>query len=72
MAEHAKDSSFSKKIVIAAVIAVLGYTIASFALGFHDSALTASWFAFWTVELVSLCSIKREKVRNEYEVQDGS
>jgi len=66
MAEHVIDSSFSKKIVIAAVIAVLGYTIASFALGFHDSALTASWFAFWTVELVSLAAIKKDKVKSKY------
>lgn len=55
---HEKKHDFSKLIVIGAVIATTAYTIASFVFGFHDSSLTAAFFAFWAVELAALAGIK--------------
>lgn len=56
-----KKKDFSKAIVISAVIAVVGYTCASFYMNFHDTTLTASWFAFWAVELAALAGIEINK-----------
>ena len=71
---------FSSKIVIASVCAILGYTITMFALEWENIAhntnvqmptdFTVSWFAFWTVEIVCLASIRRNKIKNKYEYDD--
>ena len=68
---------FSTKMVIASVTAVLAYTAALFLLALLNIAyqtdvwppdsLTGCWYGFWTVELVSLATIKVSKVRNKYE-----
>jgi len=66
---------FSTKMVISAVIAIVGYTAALFAVEVNNpaaqipDALTVAWFAFWTVEIVSLASIRRSKIKNKYEVE---
>lgn len=71
---------FSSKIVIASVCAIIGYTITMFALEWENIAhntnvqmptdFTVSWFAFWTVEIVCLASIRRNKIKNKYEYDD--
>jgi hypothetical protein len=71
---------FSSKIVIAAVTAVVIYTtvmvwlvlvnISSKSNVWPPAELTALWFAFWTVELVMLASIKKDKIKNKYERGD--
>lgn len=68
---------FSSKIVIAAVLAVVIYTmvmvwlvlvnIANESDVWPPAELTALWFAFWTVELVMLASIKKDKIKNKFE-----
>jgi len=60
---------FSKLIVISAVIAVVLYTVALFAVEVNNpqaqipDALTGAWFAFWSVELAALAGIKITKER---------
>lgn len=71
---------FSSKIVIASVCAVVGYTVAMFMLEYENIAhgtniqlpadMTVSWYAFWTVELVCLASIRKSKLKNKYEYDD--
>ncbi len=58
--ENKKD--FSAQIIIAAVIAVIGYTVAHLFFSWHDkyipAQLTLSWFAFWGVEIAALAGIE--------------
>lgn len=71
---------FSTKMVVASTVAVVAYTavmvwlvllnIANGSDVWPPPELTALWFAFWTVELVSLASIKKDKIRNKYERED--
>lgn len=71
---------FSTKMVVTSATAVVLYTLAMLWLALVNVAngsdvwpppeLTALWFAFWTVELVSLASIKKDKIRNKYERDD--
>lgn len=82
MALHRKKVSFSSKIVIASVAAILSYTVVMVLLAVYNiqnktntwppAELTALWFAFWTVELVNLTSIKKCKIKNKYEKEDDS
>ena len=68
---------FSTKMVVASTTAVVAYTLVMIWLVLVNVAnstdvwppteLTALWFAFWTVELVMLASIKKDKIRNKYE-----
>lgn len=77
-----KPLRFSSKLVIASVTAIISYTAVMFWLAFTNIQngmdvwppveLTISWYAFWTVELVSLATIKVTKVRNKYESEDSS
>ena len=77
-----KRLRFSSKLVIASVTAIISYTAVMFWLAFTNIQngmdvwppveLTISWYAFWTVELVSLATIKVTKVRNKYESEDLS
>lgn len=58
----------STKFVVAAVIAIMLFTVASFIIlsisGQNISdALTVAYFSFWTAEIVSLASIKNTKTR---------
>lgn len=71
---------FSSKIVVASVSAVLFYTCFIFFLELLNIKygtniqvpvdLTAAWYAFWTVELVCLASIRKTKIKNKYEYDD--
>ena len=84
MAKHKKEIRFSTKIVTASVLATTLYVIAMFWVVFTNidaktninvpDTLTTLFFAFWTVELVSLSTIEKTKVRNKYhkeEKEDG-
>lgn len=72
---------FSSKVVIASVAAVVLYTVAIFCLEWANvenltnvqvpNELTVSWYAFWTVEIVMLASIKKSKIKNKYEYERG-
>lgn len=81
MSDHKKSKvRFSSKIVVASVSAVLFYTIFIFCLELLNIKygtniqvpvdLTAAWYAFWTVELVCLASIRKTKIKNKYEYDD--
>lgn len=57
------------------VIAIVGYVAASFVLQYNtgvevSSTLTTCWFAFWTVEILSLAGIRISKVRKENYIED--
>ena len=58
----------STKFVIAAVIAIMLFTVASFIVLFASGqnisdGLTVAYFSFWTAEIVALASIKNTKTR---------
>ena len=60
----------STKFVIAAVIAILLFTVASFIVLFASGqnisdGLTVAYFSFWTAEIVALASIKNTKTRKK-------
>lgn len=77
---HKPKIQFSSKLVIASVTAVTIYTgimiwlalinIANGTNIWPPAELTALWYAFWTVEIVSLTTIKVSKVRNKYEREE--
>ena len=57
----------SNIVLASAVIAIIGYTIASLYIQYDtsvevSSTLTTLWFSFWTVEIVALAGIKVSKV----------
>ena len=67
-----KKRSFADYIVFVSIFMVATFTIAAFALQFCGMAeisatLTTCWFAFWTVEIVALASIRNVKVKKEYD-----
>lgn len=60
----------STKFVIAAVIAIMLFTVASFVVLFASGqnisdGLTVAYFSFWTAEIVALASIKNTKTRKK-------
>lgn len=62
----------STKVVIAAVVCNIVYTIAAFVLQFAtsvevSSTLTTCWFTFWGVEVGALAGIKIAKTRYKKE-----
>jgi len=63
------DGRFSKKIVIFIILINIIFTLAVMYLflktGSEPVALVVAWFAFTTVELWSLASIKKNKEDNE-------
>ena len=73
-----KKMSTSNKVLIAAIIAVIAFTITSFILQFTvgvevSSTLTEYWYKFWTCEILVLSSIKVSKVFKGYhgiEIED--
>lgn len=77
-----KNTRFTTKIVIAAVTATTIFTIACFWLAVYNidhysnvqipSELTALFFGFWTVELVSLASLDKTKIKNKYMKDDDN
>lgn len=76
----ARKRRFSSKIVVASATAIILFTIAIFYLEWMNvqnmtdvqvpSELIISWYSFWTVELVSLATIKVAKVKNKYEASE--
>lgn len=62
----------SNKVLIAAIIAIILFTVVCLYIQYHtgtevSSTLITLWFSFWTVEIVSLASIKVSKVFKNYE-----
>ena len=80
MEENKPGMPFSSKLVLVSATAIFIYTAVMIFLAIYNiqnktntwppSELTALWFAFWTVELVSLATIKVSKVRNKYEKEE--
>lgn len=81
--ESKKDrdkTRFTTKMVIASVSATTIFTIACFWLAVYNidhlanvqipAELTTLFFAFWTVEIVSLASLDKTKIKNKYENND--
>ena len=62
-----EKGSFSKKIVIMVILLNVIFTIAVLYIFFRTSSeptvLVGAWFAFTTVELWSLASIKKKEIR---------
>lgn len=72
---------FTTKMVVASVTATTLFTIACFWLAVYNidhyanvqipTELTALFFTFWTVEIVSLASLDKTKIKNKYEKDDS-
>ena len=63
-----KQKKVSNIMLVVIVVAIVSYTIASFWLQYRtgipvDATLSTLYYAFWTVELVSLTTIKNHKTR---------
>lgn len=72
MKKNKKDKSYAKLLLPWIITAIMGYTIAAFILQFVtsveiSSTLTTAYFAFWTVEIISLAGIKTIKVKGKKE-----
>lgn len=70
MTTKKKKKSFSKILLPWIIVAIMSYTVAAFILQFCTSieisaTLTTAYFAFWTVEVVSLAGIKTMKVKGK-------
>ena len=71
------DGRFSKMIVISSVVAITLYAaivmqfcylnIQNHTGVFPPVEFTTGYFAFWTVEIIMLATIKKSKVRNKHE-----
>lgn len=65
-----KKRHFADYIVFLSILAVTGFTVAAFILQFKglmeiSATLTGCWFAFWTVEIIALASIRNQKTKHE-------
>lgn len=65
-----KKRHFADYIVFLSILAVTGFTVAAFLLQFKglmeiSATLTGCWFAFWTVEIIALASIRNQKTKHE-------
>ena len=63
-----KKRKVSNVMLTLIVLAIMGYTVASFWLQYHtgtavDSTLTSLYYGFWTVELIALTTIKNNKTK---------
>lgn len=76
-----KKAQFADYIVFLSIFAVTAFTVAAFILQFRgmmeiSTTLTTAWFAFWTVEIIALASIRNVKIKKEYdkkeETDDGN
>lgn len=61
----------SKMTLTIVIVSVLAYTSAAFLLQFNGKVeisptLTSCFFAFFTVEIFNLTSIKKSKIKNNY------
>lgn len=71
-----KKRHFANYIVFLSIVAVTGFTVAAFLLQFKgfmeiSATLTGCWFAFWTVEIVALASIRNQKTKHDYKNKEG-
>ena len=76
------DSRFSKMIVVSAVLMITIYAavmcqfcylnIQNHTGVFPPVEFTTGYFAFWTVEIVMLASIKKHNIKNKHEREDLS
>lgn len=67
-----KKAQFADYIVFLSIFAVTAFTVAAFILQFRgmmeiSTTLTTAWFAFWTVEIIALASIRNVKIKKEYD-----
>lgn len=72
-----KKKHFANYIVFLSIFAVTAFTIAAFLLQFNglmeiSTTLTTCWFAFWTVEIVALASIRNKKIKQNYKEKEGT
>ncbi len=73
-----KKKSYAQKLLPWIIVAIVMYTIAAFVLQFVtqveiSSTLTTAYFTFWTVEIISIASIKNVKEkRKSKQVDDES
>lgn len=76
------DGRFSRVIVMSAVLMITLYAavmcqfayldIQNHANVFPPVEFTTGYFAFWTVEIVMLASIKKHNIKNKHEKEDAS
>lgn len=76
------DGRFSKLIVVSAVIMITIYaaimcqfTYLNIVNGtevYPPAEFTAGYFAFWTVEIVMLATIKKHNIKNKHEREDAT
>lgn len=69
--KRSKKIKTSNIVLASAIIAVVGYTVASLYIQHHtgtevSSTLTERWFRFWTVEVAVLAGIKVTKIFKDY------
>ena len=67
-----KKAQLADYIVFLSIFAVTAFTVAAFILQFRgmmeiSTTLTTAWFAFWTVEIIALASIRNVKIKKEYD-----
>ena len=67
---HKNGKKVSNIMLVIVVFSIIVYTTASFWLAYAtgvsiDSTLTTCFYAFWTVEILSLAGIRISKVRKE-------
>lgn len=63
-----KRRKVSNIMLVIIVVAIIAYTVASFWIQYKtgvaiDSTLSTLYYAFWTVELISLTTIKNSKTK---------
>ena len=73
---HKNGKRISNIMLVVIVFSIVAYTIASFWLAYTtgasiDSTLTTCFYAFWTVEILSLAGIRISKVRKESNDEDS-
>ena len=76
------DGRFSRAIVISAVVMIMFYAMVMMQFTylniqnhtgvFPPVEFTTGYFAFWTVEVVMLATIKKHKVKNKHETESDS
>ena len=67
---------FSKKVVLSAICAVVGYTIIVLIFSwfgrFVPVELTAGWFGFWGVEVIALMRLTLEDKKCQCQKEDSN
>ena len=68
-APEKKKKKVSNVMLVAIVIAIVGYAVANFYLQYNlgieiSSTLTTCWYAFWGSEIVALAAIKVTKTKH--------